>query len=134
MRKKILAVLAGLALALGVTVAIAAPASAADTDCPAGQGCLWTNANYTGFRAQLPISVYGTTCHNMSELSAGFVNTVSSARVTYGSGYGIELFTTTNCGPWEFGMPQFTEVGLFGGTVPNYNDNFESFKIAVVNG
>ena len=63
-------------------------------DCPSGQGCVWQNINGGGARLNLPWSTYYGHCWNFT---GSWNNAISSAQVTYGSGYGIR-FSNDNCG------------------------------------
>ena len=64
MRKRVLSLLAGLALALGIIVAVQAPAQANFSDCPNGLVCAWTGAGATGSMATISYSGFHGQCWN----------------------------------------------------------------------
>lgn len=124
MKNKIKAILAGLAIALGIVVIVQSPAAAAFTDCPSGQACVWVDANGGGARMDIAFSTYVGHCWN---LPPGQRNFVSSARATYGGNNGLRLFTSQGCGGFSWDVKPFTNASWFNGNF--YNDNFESFQI-----
>jgi len=131
-RKRILGLLAVLAVAAGLSLVVATPASASFSDCSAGIGCVWMDANGGGTKWSLPISLYGTTCHNMTEGGVVWDNAISSAQATYGSGYGLKFYLSTNCGGVnELDVPSPNNIN-FGGSFPPWNDTISSFRIAII--
>jgi hypothetical protein len=123
-KQRITAILAGLALALGITIAVQSPAAAAFSDCPSGQACIWVDANGGGARMDIAFSTHVGYCWN---IPAGWKNFVSSARSTYGSPYGLRLFTSTGCSGATWDIKTFTQASWLNGNF--YNDNFESYQV-----
>lgn len=124
--KKIFAALGVVLVALGLAVAIAAPAQAAYSDCPAGQGCVWTGHYGTGSRLNLPVGTYAP--HQCWTLNVSWGNVISSAKATYGSGLALYLFTSSSCNgslPWY----AFANDQVDFPTAGPINDKVKSFII-----
>lgn len=96
MLKRIIAPLALLvALTGGLLVTTAGPASAAYTDCTAGQSCLWGAENGFGTPVVKAASVYNDgACHNLNIHPTGGFH---SAKGNYGSGLTFVVYTGTGC-------------------------------------
>jgi len=98
MLKRIIArALVLLVLLTGGVVAISAPASAAYSDCPAGQSCLWSGENGAGTRLNLAFSNYDPvgTCHDLPFHPVGGWH---SAKGGFGSGYSLLLYSGSGGG------------------------------------
>jgi len=93
MRNRIMAALAGLVLALGLSAAVAAPAQADISQCANGQICIWTGTLQTGSFAEYQSStIYQASGHCWKFAAGTFNNSISSSaskwvingfRVTY---------------------------------------------------
>jgi len=96
MKRRILAIFAGLLLAGVVTVVSATPAQATVRwGCPSGVGCVFTGFSGNGSKMVISVGQYGVgVCHN---LPAPFDNAVSSLTDDYGSDLDILLYINSNC-------------------------------------
>jgi len=138
MKKKILAVLTGLLLVLGITLATATPAAASYSQCPAGTGCVFIDSGGNGAYAVLAFSIFQhDLCWNFSGINTALVNSISSAKADYGSGWGIRLYMARDCNTSNGAtfslhhkstsdMNNWLYCDKFGG---NCNDDAESFAI-----
>lgn len=130
MKKWIARLAVVLALAGSIVGINSIPASASFSDCTNGQGCAWIDINGGGPRQNIVFSQNGTTCHNFS---IAFDNAISSTETLYGSGYGINLYDSYNCGHGGQGwihQPAFTTKNWTDGCfIFCFNDVFSSYKI-----
>ena len=98
MRKRILATLAALAMALtgGLVLATATPAAAAYTDCTFGQACVWANTGGTGVRVNMSYSWMSPpgTCR---VINPGKIGGYKSIYSTVGSGQRVYFYNATTC-------------------------------------
>jgi hypothetical protein len=95
MKKRILAIFAGLLMAAGLTLVTAAPAQAYTWNCPDGTGCVYTGYSGNGSGVVLSVGQYGHgICHNFDP---PFVNSISSVVESYGSDFDILLYPDPNC-------------------------------------
>lgn len=96
--KRLAAVLMAVAMLLGITLVSASPASAAYSDCPAGQSCMWTGQSATGVIFTVAFSAYDPvgTCWNLPGLMPG---NVESVKAGFGPPYvyGLEFYSNGNC-------------------------------------
>ncbi len=93
--KRLLAILAGLLVAAGITLVAAAPAQAYTWNCPDGTACVYTGYSGTSSAVTLAVGQYGTNiCHNFN---SPFVNSISSVVDSYGSDLDLVLYPDPNC-------------------------------------
>lgn len=96
--------------------------------CGAGLTCIWEGFNGTGRMGTIAFSQNGPgTCWI---LPTSWKNVISSTRVTFGSGYGVTWFNSTNCSPGNGALVQShdTDVNMSGSNA-FANDNIESFIV-----
>lgn len=88
------------ALLIGITggFAVARPAHAAMSDCPAARLCTWTNANYTGVRWEWSIGTITTLPNQCLNVTASANNNASSMWANAGIiGTRVTLHEGANC-------------------------------------
>jgi hypothetical protein len=96
-RKRLLAMLAAIAILLGLGVVQAAPASAYWDDCPAGQMCMWSGYNGQGTMHNCGFSAHGSGNGQCNNVPFAILDAASSVLVSYGSGYDVRYYTDVNC-------------------------------------
>lgn len=102
--------------------------------CTNGHGCAYVNVNGGGAVYDMVFSVVGTSCHNMP---AGFVATVSSTEIKFGSGYGVLWYDAVNCDTGADGLvqPHLTDANMtdFYRVYPiqSWNDAIRSFQLVI---
>jgi hypothetical protein len=97
MRRKVLAVTAVVALNLALMVWVESPAQAAFTDCPAGNVCLWSAANYTGI-LDIVHRAPGT-CYNIPSM---YNDRADSFYNHLGTGKHVQFYRHVDCNPDRF--------------------------------
>jgi hypothetical protein len=95
MIKRILVMLTMLTAISAISIT---PASASNQFCGwAGQGCLWTEAQYTGSKVHLAFSTWSGHCYAMSAIGPGWDNAVTSMEADYGYPYHFWFYTAAGC-------------------------------------
>ena len=97
MKRRLLAVAAALAMALGLTLVVASPAQATSYwGCASGVACVHTGFSGAGLDMTISVGQYGTSvCHNFN---ADFTNTISSVSNDFGgTNLRLWLFNSSNC-------------------------------------
>lgn len=130
--RKMITAFATLLVALGLTVAVASPASASYSACPSGHACVYTSAGGTGSMFDIVYSTHlSPPCWNFA---ATYNNTISSVITLYGSGHGLRLFVDNNCGGAALDIPansvadNLSDWYIFYPTT-TWNDRASSFMI-----
>lgn len=121
---RLAAVFTALALALGISLVAASPASASYATCPAGQTCVYTGFNGGGSQLALPFSTFDPpyTCW---DFGGSWNNNIESAKTDYGNLYGIDVWTGQGCTGSRYRVPPKSQGNFTGGFV----NTISSFQI-----